>query len=56
MTSNEQNIVNLAAVVVYKAPKEDRFVIEGMTYCDIVTSHAQYIAMLIEKKSAVGRF
>ena len=34
----------LATVVVYKAPKEDRSVTEGMTCSDVdVTSRAQYI-------------
>ena len=36
----------LAAVVMYKAPKKDRSVTEGMTYCDVdVTSRAQYTAI-----------
>ena len=37
---------DLAAVVVYKAPNEDRSVTEGMTCRDVdVISRAQYIAM-----------
>ena len=45
----------LAAVVVYKAPKKDRSVTEGITWYDIgLTSRAQYIiAMQIDKNSAL---
>ena len=50
-------IVILAAVVVYKAPKRYCSVTEGMTRCDIgLTSRAQYIAMQIDKNSALGGF
>ena len=46
----------LVAVVVFKAPKKDRPVTEGMTRCDVdLTSRAQYIAMQIDN-SALGRF
>ena len=47
----------LAAVLVYKAPKKDRSVTEGMTQRDVVlTSRAQYITIQIDKNSAIGRF
>ena len=47
----------LAAVVMYKAAKNDRSVTEGMTRYDVDrTSHAQYMAMQIDKNSALGRF
>ena len=51
-------IVILAAVVVYKAPKKDCSVIEGMTQRDVgLTSCTQYIiAMQIDKYSTLGRF
>ena len=40
---NRKLIVSLAAVVVYKAPNEDRSVTEGMTCHDVdVISRAQY--------------
>ena len=47
----------LAAAVVFRAPKKDRPVTEGMTRCDVdLTSRAQYIAMQMDKNSALGRF
>ena len=46
LTSNITEIVILVAVVVYRAPKEDRSVTEGMTCHDVdVISRAQYITM-----------
>ena len=47
----------LAAVVMYKAAKNDRSVTEGITHYDVDrTSRAQYMAMQIDRNSALGRF